>query len=71
MDVTQKREGEALGLRVGGVREGAVGADGQDRCTALPDLRIDLDQAEELRSSNATPVEAIKHEHRVLPPERR
>jgi hypothetical protein len=71
VDVAQKWEGESLGLRVCGVREGAIGADGQDRCTALPDLRIDLDQAEELRRSNAAPVEAVENEHHVLPPERR
>ena len=71
MDVAQEREGECLGLRVGGVREGAIGADGQDRCAALSDLRIDLDQAEELRRSNATPVEAVEHEYHVLSPERR
>jgi hypothetical protein len=53
------------------VREGAIGADGQDRCAALPDLRIDLDQAEELRRSNAAPVKAVEHEHYILPPERR
>jgi hypothetical protein len=71
VDVAQQGEGESLGLRVCGVREGAIGADGQDRCAALSDRRIDLDQAEELRRSNAAPVEAVEHEHEVLPPERR
>jgi hypothetical protein len=71
MDVAQEREGEFLGFGVGGVRGGAVGADGQDRGAALSDLRIDLDQAEELRRSNAAPVEAVENEHHVLPPERR
>ena len=71
VDVAQERKGEPLGLSVGGVREGAVSADGQDRCTALPDLRIDLDQAEKFRRSNAAPVEAVKHQHHILPAERR
>lgn len=70
VDVAQKREGESLGLGVGGVREGAVGADGQDRRATLSDLRVDLDQADELRRSNAAPVEAVEDEHHVLPPER-
>jgi hypothetical protein len=71
VDVAQERKGESLGLHVGGVREWAIGADGQDRCAALPDLRIDLDQAEKLRRSNAAPVEAVKHQHHILPPQRR
>ncbi len=71
VDVAQKRVGESLGLGVGGVREGAVGADGQDRRAALPDLRVDLDQAAELRRSNAAPVEAVEDEHYILPPKRR
>jgi hypothetical protein len=71
MDVAQEREGKSLSLSVGGVREGAIGANGQDRCAALPDLRIDLDQAEELRRSNTTPVEAVEYEYHVLPLERR
>ena len=71
VDVAQEREGESLRLSVGGVREGAVGADGQDRRAALPDLRVDLDQAGEFRRSNAAPVEAVEDEHHVLPPERR
>jgi hypothetical protein len=71
VDVAQQWEGESLGLGVGGVCEGAIGADGQDGCAALPNLRIDLDQAVELRRSNAAPVEAIEDEHHVLPLERR
>jgi hypothetical protein len=71
VDVAQERKGEPLGLSVGGVRERAIGADGQDRCAALPDLRLDLDQAEKLRRSDATPVEAVKHQHHILPAERR
>jgi hypothetical protein len=71
VDVAQEREREAVSLRVRGVREGAIGTDGQDRRPPLPDLRLDLDQAEELRRSNAAPVEAVEHEHHVLPPERR
>jgi hypothetical protein len=71
MDVTQERKRKSLRLRVRSVREGAIGADGQDRGAALPDLWIDLDQAEELRRSNAAPVKAVEHEHHVLPPERR
>jgi hypothetical protein len=70
VDVAQEREGESLCLGIGSVREGAVGANGQDRRTALPDLRVDLDQAVELRRSNAAPVEAIEDKHHVLPPER-
>jgi hypothetical protein len=53
------------------MREGAIGADGQDRGATLSDLWLDLDQAEELRRSNATPVEAVEHEHHILPAERR
>jgi hypothetical protein len=71
MDVTQERKRKSLRLRVRSVREGAIGADGQDRGAALPDLWIDLDQAEELRRSNATPVEAVEYEYHVLSPERR
>jgi len=71
VDVAQERKGEALGLSVGGVREGTIGADGQDRRAALPDLRVDLDQAAELRRSNAAPIEAVENEHHVLSPERR
>jgi hypothetical protein len=71
VDVAQEREGESLRLGIGGVREGAVGADGQDRRAALPNLRVDLDQADELRRSNAAPVEAVKDKHYVLPSERR
>jgi hypothetical protein len=71
MDVTQEWEGEPLGLGIGRVRGGAIGADGEDGRTALPDLRVDLDQAVEFRRSNAPPVKAIEHEHHVLPPERR
>jgi hypothetical protein len=70
VDVAQEREGESTGLGIGGVREGAVGADGQDRRAALPDLWVDLDQADELRRSNAAPVEAVEDEHHVLTPER-
>jgi hypothetical protein len=71
VDVAQEREWESLGLGVGGVREGTVGADGEDRGAALPDLWVDLDQAGELRRSNAAPVEAVEDEHHVLPSERR
>ena len=71
VDIAQEREGKCLRLGVGGMREGAIGADGQDRRAALPDLRIDLDQAVELRRSNAAPIEAVEDEHHVLPPERR
>jgi hypothetical protein len=71
MDVAQEREGESLGLGVSGVREGAIGANGQYRRAPLPDLRIDLDQAGELRRSNAAPIEAVEDEHHVLPPEGR
>ena len=71
VDVAQEREGKSPGLGIGGVREGAVGADGQDRRAALPGLRIDLDQAGEFRRSNAAPVEAVEDEHHVLPLERR
>jgi hypothetical protein len=71
MDVAEEWEGEPLGLGIGRVRGGAVGADGEKRRTALPDLRVDLDQAVELRRSNAAPVEAIVDEHHVLPLERR
>ena len=60
MDIAQERKGESLGLGIGSVREWAISADGQDRRVALPDLRIDLDQAVELRRSNAAPVEAVK-----------
>jgi hypothetical protein len=66
MDVAQQREGKGLGFGVGGVREGAIGADGQDGGTALSNLRLDLDQAEELRRSNAAPVETVKHQDDVL-----
>jgi hypothetical protein len=71
VNVAQEREGESLSLDVGGVREWAIGADGQERRAALPGLRVDLDQAVELRRSNAAPVEAVEDEHHVLPPERR
>jgi hypothetical protein len=71
MDITQERERESLGLGVGGVCERAVGADGQDRRVTLSELRIDLDQAVELRRSNAAPVEAVEDKHDVLPAERR
>ena len=71
VDVAQEREGEAPGLGVGGVREGTVGADGQDRRATLPGLWVDLDQADELRRSNAAPVEAVEDEDHVLPPEGR
>ena len=71
VDVAQEREGKSLSLDVGGVREGAIGADGQDRRAALPGLWVDLDQADELGRSNAAPVEAVEDEHYVLPPERR
>ena len=71
MDVAQEREGESLSLAVRGVREGAVGANGQKRRAPLPDLRIDLDQAGELRRSNTAPVETVEDEHHVLPPEGR
>ena len=71
VDVAQEREGESLGLGEGGVRKGAVGADGQERGAALSDLRVDLDQADELRRSNATPVKAVEDEHHVLPSQRR
>jgi hypothetical protein len=71
VDVAQERERESLGLGVSGVCEGAVGADGQDRRATLPDLRVDLDQAAELRRSNAAPVEAVEDQHHVLSAERR
>ena len=71
MDVAQEREGEALRLRVGGVCEGAVGADGQDRRAALPGFRIDLDQAGELRRSNSAPVITIEDQDHILSSERR
>jgi hypothetical protein len=67
VDVAQKRKREAMGLGVLGVREGAVGADGQDRRAALPDFRVDLDQAAELRRSDAAPVVAVEDEDHVLP----
>lgn len=70
VDVAQEREGESLGLGVSGVCEGAIGTDGQDRRATLPDLRIDLDQAVELRRSNTAPVEAVEDKHHVLPAER-
>jgi hypothetical protein len=69
VDVAQEREGESLSLGVGGVCERAIGADGQDRCVALPDLRVDLDQAAELRRSDAAPVKTVEDEHHVLSPE--
>jgi hypothetical protein len=71
MDVAQQRERKSLGLGVGGMREGAVGTDGQDRRAALPDLWVDLDQADELRRSNAAPVEAVEDKHHLLPAKRR
>ena len=66
VDVAQERERESLRLGVGGVCERAVGADGQDRRVALPDLRVDLDQAAELRRSNAAPIKTVEDEHHVL-----
>jgi hypothetical protein len=71
VNVAQEREGESPGLSIGSMREGAIGADGQDRRATLPGLRVDLDQADELRRSDAAPVEAVEDEHHVLPPERR
>jgi hypothetical protein len=71
VDVAQEREGVSLGSGVGGVREWTVGADGQKRCAALPDICVDLDQAGELRCSNAAPIEAVEDEHHVLSSERR
>jgi hypothetical protein len=71
VDVAQEREGKALGLGIGGMCKGAVGADSQERGAALSDLRVDLDQADELRRSNATPVKAVEDEHHVLPSQRR
>ena len=71
MDVTQEWEGEPLGLGISRVRGGAVGTDGEERGTAPPDFRIDLDQAVELRRSNIAPVEAVEHKHHILPSKRR
>jgi hypothetical protein len=71
VDVAQERKGKCLSAGVGGVREGAVGADGQKRRSALPNIGVDLDQAGELGRSNTAPVEAVEDEHHVLPPERR
>jgi hypothetical protein len=71
VDVTQEWEGKPLGFGVRSMREWAIGANGQNRRATLPDLRIDLDQAGELRRSNTAPVEAVENEHHVLSPERR
>jgi hypothetical protein len=71
VDVAQERKGKRLSAGVGGVREGAVGADGQKRRAALPDIGVDLDQAGELGRSNTAPVEAVKDKHHVLPSESR
>jgi hypothetical protein len=71
MDVAQEWEGKPLGFGVSGMREWAISADGQKRRAPLPDLRVDLDQAGELRRSYAAPVETVEDEHHVLPPEGR
>ncbi len=69
VDVAQQREGEPLSLSVGCVCKGTVGADGQKRRAALPDIGIDLDQAGELRRSDAAPVVAIEDQYHGLSPE--
>jgi hypothetical protein len=69
VDVAQEREGKSLGLGEGGMRKGAISTDSQERGAALPNFRVDLDQAAKLRRSNAAPVKAVEDKHHVLPPE--
>ena len=71
MDVAQEREGKPLSADIGGMRERAVGADGQKPGAALPDIGVDLDQAGELGRSNTAPVVAVEDEHHILSPKRR
>jgi hypothetical protein len=69
--VAQEREGEALGLDVDGVCEEVVSTDSQDCGAALLDLRGGLDQADELRRSNAAQVKAVEDRRHILPPQGR
>ena len=63
--IAQQGEGEAPGLGEGRVAEGAVPADPEERDAAIAELVGDLDQAAELRRSDAAEVVAVEHQHHV------
>ena len=69
MDVAEQRERNLARFVEGGVAERAVGADAEDRCIALGELRGDLAQAAQLRRSDTAPVVAVEDQDDVAAPQ--